>query len=137
MIARWLWLSLGFLATGFGIAGVVLPLVPTTPFLLLAAFAFARSSPRFHYWLINHRHFGPVILDWQRNGSIARRYKVAALLAMAATLALTWLAGVAAWAIALQVVVLAAVATFILTRPDAPPPQPETSSVVRARRGAP
>ena len=137
MIARWLWLSLGFIATGFGIAGVVLPLVPTTPFLLLAAFAFARSSPRFHEWLINHPHFGPVILDWQRNGSIARRHKVAGLLAMAASLAVTWLAGIAVWAITLQAVVLAAVAIFILTRPDAPAPRSDTSSVARARRGTP
>lgn len=135
MVARWLWLLLGCVSTGFGIAGAVLPLVPATPFLLLAAFAFARSSPRFHDWLINHRHFGPVILDWQRNRSIRRRFKMVSLAAMGAALALAWLAGVAAWALALQAVVLTGVAIFILSRPDGS--EPDTSSVARSRRSAP
>ena len=134
MVARWLWLLLGFLSTGLGIAGAVLPLVPATPFLLLAAFAFARSSPRFHDWLIGHRHFGPVILDWQQTGSINRRVKAAALVAMAAALAVTYLAGAPIWVVALQAIVLAGVAAFILTRPDGPAHRPRAAFVARIRR---
>src|SRR5688572_16287421 len=94
MDGRYFWLALGFLATGCGIAGAVLPLVPTTPFMLLAAYAFAKSSPRFHGWLVNHPRFGPLIVNWQRNGSIDPRSKRMAMALMAAALIGSWLAGV-------------------------------------------
>ena len=119
-MARFLWLLLGLSSTGFGIAGTVLPLVPTTPFLLLAAFAFARSSPRLHRWLLDHRHFGRLVRDWQQHRSIDRNVKVIASGAMAAMLLLTWVSGAAAWILAAQATVLGGVAAFILTRPDAP-----------------
>ena len=67
------WFALGFLALGLGALGVVLPLLPTTPFVLLAAFAFARSSERWHAWLLNHRIFGPIITDWREHGAIRAR----------------------------------------------------------------
>lgn len=118
--ARVLWLAVGFLATGCGIAGVVLPLVPTTPFLLLAAFAFARSSPRLHDWLVNHPRFGPPIADWQAHGAISRRTKLVAAAAMLATLALSVATGVRGEIVVIQAFVLGAVAAFVLTRPDVP-----------------
>jgi uncharacterized protein len=120
MAARYLWLVLGFTATGLGILGAALPLLPTTPFMLLAAYAFARSSPRFHGWLVNHRRFGPLILNWQRHGSIDPASKRMAIFVMAAALILSWLLGVSARILAVQIVVLAASATFILTRPSGP-----------------
>ena len=119
-MTRSLWLLLGLASTGFGIAGAVLPLVPTTPFLLLAAFSFARSSPRLHRWLLAHRHFGPLILNWQKNGSISRRAKALSLAAMGAMLLLTWLSSAPIWILATQAIVLGLVAIFILTRPDGP-----------------
>jgi len=119
-MTRSLWLLLGLASTACGIVGAVLPLVPTTPFLLLAAFAFARSSPRLHQWLLNHRHFGRLILDWQQHGSINRRVKRTALAVMAVMLGLTWLSGAANWILAIQGAVLASVATFLLTRPEPP-----------------
>ncbi len=120
MASRYLWLLFGLIATGCAIAGAVLPLVPTTPFLLLAAYAFARSSPRLHDWLINHRRFGPLILNWQRHGSIAPRAKRLALAVMAATLFSSWLLGASARILMIQAVVMAGSATFIMTRPDGP-----------------
>lgn len=134
MIARWLWLLLGFMSTGLGIAGAVLPLLPATPFLLVAAFAFARSSPRFHGWLIGHPSLGPLILDWQQHRCIGRRAKAAALIAMGAALAISWLAGLAAWVLVIQAVVLTASATFILTRPDSPSSRPGDRTVARVQR---
>lgn len=120
MMARSLWLLLGFTSAGLGIAGTVLPLVPTTPFLLLATFAFARSSPRLHRWLLNHRHFGRLIRNWQQHGSIDRGAKFTSIAVMGGILGLTWFSDFALWIFALQAVVLAAVAAFILTRPDTP-----------------
>jgi uncharacterized membrane protein YbaN (DUF454 family) len=120
MVSRYLWLMLGLASTGCGIIGAVLPLVPTTPFLLLAAFAFARSSPRFHGWLINHPRFGPLILNWQRNGSIDPTSKRLALLVMGGALLSSWLIGLSAGVLGAQAAVLAASAIFILTRPDGP-----------------
>ena len=120
MLQRVLWLLLGLLSTGCGIAGIVLPLVPTTPFLLLAAFAFARSSPRLHAWLVRHPRLGPPIESWRRHGAIARRAKAAAAVVMVGSLALTVAAGVRWEVVLLQAVILACTAAFVLSRPDAP-----------------
>ncbi len=121
MPVRTLWIVVGLVATGLGVAGIFLPLLPTTPFLLLASFAFARGSPRLHAWLVAHPRLGPVILEWQRHGAIRRRVKVMALGAMGLSLFVTWMLGFAFWIIGSQALVLAAVAIFIVTRPEPPP----------------
>lgn len=121
MAGRVLWLALGWVAMACAIVGAALPLIPTTPFLLVAAYAFARSSPRLHQWLITHKQFGPLIVDWHRYGAINRRAKMAAVFVMAVSFALSWLFGVGAVLLAVQAVVLAGAALFILSRPDGPP----------------
>ncbi len=118
--ARPFWISLGIAATGLGLVGVALPLLPTTPFLLLAAFAFARSSPRLHGWLLSHPQFGPLIEDWRRHGAVSRRAKLLAILTMSAALLLTWAAGYSLAVLAVQAAVLCGVAAFLLTRPEGP-----------------
>jgi uncharacterized membrane protein YbaN (DUF454 family) len=107
-------------ATGCGIAGIVLPLVPTTPFLLVAAFAFARSSPRLHDWLVRHPRLGPPIEAWRAHGAISRTNKRLAVAVMLCALGLSLAAGVPLWIIGLQGVVMAGSATFVLSRPDGP-----------------
>jgi hypothetical protein len=114
----WLFAGLAFLA--IGAIGVILPLLPTTPFLLLAAYCFTRSSPRMHRWLHSHPTFGPLISNWNQYGSIDRRSKIIAMIIILMTPLMTLLIGVPWWALAAQLVVLAAAATFILTRPDPP-----------------
>jgi uncharacterized protein len=120
VVRRQLWIALGCTSVALGTAGIVLPLLPTTPFMLLAAWAFARSSPRLHGWLLGHRVFGPLIDDWRRHGAIARGAKRASLISMLAVLGLSAAVGAAAWLLALQAGVLACTAVFILTRPDRP-----------------
>lgn len=72
----WVYKLAGFAALGLGIAGIFLPLLPTTPFALVAAYFFSKSSPKWHSFLINHKIFGPLILDWQKYGRISIRAKV-------------------------------------------------------------
>ncbi len=67
---RILYAIAGTLALITGLIGVVLPVLPTTPFLLLSAWCFARSNKRLHSWLINHKHFGPAINDWEKHKGI-------------------------------------------------------------------
>jgi uncharacterized membrane protein YbaN (DUF454 family) len=80
------WLAAGFVSLGIGMAGVVVPVLPTTPFILLAAACFARSSDRFHDWLLSHRTFGPLVREWRQHRSIPYRTKLVAIAMMAATL---------------------------------------------------
>lgn len=117
-MTRPLWLSLGVVCVGIGAAGLVLPLLPGVPFLLLAAYAFSRSSPRFHDWLLNHPRFGPPIVDWNQHGCISRGTKILALSTMAAAIALSVAMGVPTWVLALQVLLIAGAATFVATRPS-------------------
>jgi uncharacterized protein len=117
---RHLWTLAGLLSFGLGAVGVFVPLLPTVPFMLLAAFCFARGSERFHCWLLAHPRFGPAIRDWRAHGAISRRGKRAAVLAIAATFVLSLLLGMPAAGLAIQAGVLAGVLTFILTRPDGP-----------------
>jgi uncharacterized membrane protein YbaN (DUF454 family) len=76
---RLVWLFLGGLSLVLGGIGAVLPLVPTVPFMLLAAFCFARGHPPFEAWLLNHSTFGPPITAWRERGAIGRRGKLAAV----------------------------------------------------------
>jgi len=80
---------IGVLLVGLAAAGIFLPLLPTTPFLLLAAACFMRSSDRFYLWLITHKWFGPYIKNYQEHKAITKRSKVVTLLLLWATLSYT------------------------------------------------
>ena len=112
----------GFASLSLGVLGVFLPLLPTTPFVLLAAFAFANSSEKMHQWLLDHNVFGPLIDDWRSYGSISRTAKVASVISMLAILAVSWWLNVPTWIIIVQAHILGGVLIFILSRP-LPPPQ--------------
>lgn len=112
------WLLFGLCCTGLAFVGVVTPVLPTVPFLLLAAYAFARSSPRLAAWLEGHKTFGPMILDWRDRGAIERRTKYVSVFVMACTFLLSFALGVASHVLIIQAVVLGGAATFVLTRPD-------------------
>lgn len=105
---------------GLGIFGLVLPLLPTTPFMLLAAACFAKSSPRLHDWLLAHRVFGPAIHDWRDYRAISPRAKRMALIAMGAAFGLSVLLDLGWKVLAVQGAVLAVMGTWIWTRPDGP-----------------
>lgn len=118
--ARLTWLVVGLVALALGAIGIAVPLLPTTPLILLAAFAFARSSNRLHEWLITHDVFGTLIDNWQRHGAISRRAKIASVVSMAALLVISLAMAAPTVVIVVQLVVLGAVALFILTRPLPP-----------------
>jgi uncharacterized membrane protein YbaN (DUF454 family) len=86
-LVRGLLLSAGSLCVVLGVIGIFLPLLPTTPFMLLAAACFARSSRRFHDWLLANRTFGPLIREWEKHRAIPRRTKLTAIVLMSLTLA--------------------------------------------------
>lgn len=115
------WFILACLALVLGVIGAFLPILPTVPFLLVAAFGFARSSPRFHDWLLSHPIYGPPIRDWHEAGAIGRRAKWLATASIAAAFIPPILLGFPLWVIGLQAVVLVCVVIFIWTRPEAAP----------------
>ncbi|QEA17543.1 DUF454 domain-containing protein [Novosphingobium ginsenosidimutans] len=81
----------GFIALALGAIGVALPIMPTVPFLLLAAFCFARSHPEWAQRLYEHPTYGPGLRDWRDRSAISRKAKVSAILAMTAGVGFTWL----------------------------------------------
>ena len=116
---RALWLIGGLLSVALGAVGAFLPLLPTVPFMLLAAICFAKSSERLHNWLLTHPRFGPPIADWQDRGAIGRRAKWLATLSVAASFALTLAVGFGPSILAVQAVALIGVMVFVWTRPNA------------------
>lgn len=113
-----IWLLLGFTTLGLAILGVILPLLPTVPFLLLSAFFFAKSSEKLHNWLLNHHLFGEMISDWHERGAISRKAKYFATLSVALVLSLSILLDLKPLVITLQIILLSLVMLFIWTRPD-------------------
>ncbi len=81
-LLRWLLLGLGVLSVGLGVVGIFVPVLPTTPFLLLAAFCFARSSDRFLRWLLDNRWFGSYVRNYREQRGMALRDKVLTILAL-------------------------------------------------------
>ena len=114
---RPLWLGAGLVAVGTGIVGIVLPLLPTVPFFLLAAFCFARSNPVWERRLLDHPRYGPPLRQWRERRAISRKAKLAALTAMAATIALSAVLVGWPWVLA-PVAACAASGAWIWTRPE-------------------
>ena len=114
---RSLWLATGFLVLGLGLLGVFLPVLPTTPFLLLAAGCFAKSWPRLHRWLLDHPTFGPPIRNWEENGAISRPAKRLAVGTMATVFVLSLVLGLSWKVLLAQALLMGVGAAFILSRP--------------------
>lgn len=116
---RLIWLIFGLASLALGVIGILLPILPTVPFMLLSAFFFSKSSERLHHWLITHPKFGPSIEDWQRNGAINRRVKWYSTVSIVAAYGLSFALGFKPLILVLQGFILGAVLIFIWTRPEA------------------
>ena len=120
-IGRALWFALGCLCVVLGFIGVILPVLPTTPFILLAVWAFGKSSPAFAERLRNHKIFGTYVQDWENNRVIPVKAKVAACVMMSISLAwLTAFTEAPVWAKMLTAALMAAAAFYVLSKPGRP-----------------
>ena len=113
---RRVWALLGALFLVLAAIGIALPLLPTTPFLLLSAYCFSRGSRRMHEWLTGHRVFGPPIRNWQDHRAISTSSKIWGVTAIALTFALSVVLDVPPWALTIEAIILSAVALFLITR---------------------
>jgi len=114
LLAGWISLALGFI-------GIFLPILPTTPFILLAAYCFSKSSPQLHHWLTHQPTLGPMIQNWERYGSISKRAKITATVTMVLFFSLSlFMLSVGILLKALLICMAAGVLTFIWTRPLPP-----------------
>ena len=114
---RWGLIAFGWLNVGLGVVGVVVPGLPTTVFLLVAAWAFSKSSERFQRWLWNHPRFGPSIRDWHQHRVIPRRAKILATAMMTMSFLFVTLVIAESWVLpAVLALVMVPAALYILTR---------------------
>jgi len=118
---RWLLKGLAVLSLALGIIGAFVPVLPTVPFILLAAWAAARSSPRLSHWLENHPRMGPHIRDWRRGGVVRRRAKWAATVMMSLAAAIMLAFARPLWLPAIAIAIMASVGAWLWQRPEQPP----------------
>ncbi|HHA2896466.1 TPA: YbaN family protein [Stenotrophomonas maltophilia] len=115
---RWLWFALGWLMVGLGVIGALLPVMPTTIFLILAVGCFARSSPKFEQRLLAHPRYGPSLRLWREQGAVSRKGKAFASAGMALGFALFCWGAHPSWRLLLGVGLFFAVsAGYLLSRP--------------------
>lgn len=119
-LGKRIYLVIGWTALALGAIGVLLPIMPTVPFLIVAFWAFSQSSPRLSRRILANRHVGPPLRAWLRHNAIPRRAKYIATIAMAGGCILAWWMGAPRWALVLQAGICLSVAVYILTRPDPP-----------------
>jgi len=118
---RWVLIFCGWTSIGCGVIGIFLPIVPTVPFLLLAAACFAKSSERFHRWLMEHNHLGPLLHDYLKGSGIPLKAKLM-------TISLIWISfptsavlfAEALWLKVLLIAAAVAISSYLFFLPTAP-----------------
>lgn len=113
------WRTLALCSVGLGLVGVVVPGLPTVPFLLLAAWAAGRGWPALERWLLDHPRYGASVRLWRERGAVPRRAKWLSSGMMAASAAIMWAVGVPVWALLLAAGTMLAVAAWMWRRPEA------------------
>lgn len=115
-------LLLGLVFFGLGFVGAFIPGLPTTPFMLLALWCFARSSERFHQWLLHHKIFGPPIQRWEKHRVISLKAKAIAVVSMALSFGyLLYFRETSLWVLLMTGSVMGYGAWYILTKPSVAP----------------
>lgn len=117
-ITQLLWRALALVSLALGMVGVVLPGLPTVPFLLLAAWAGGHGWPALERWLLQHPRYGAGLRQWRERGCVPRRAKWASSLMMALSAVIMALVGVPRWPLAAACVSMAAVALWLWRRPE-------------------
>ena len=118
-ISRPVWFAIGWIFVVLAALGAILPLLPTAPFLIIAAIAFSKSSERCRQWLYNQPFFGPILTDWEEHGVIPRGAKVIALLSMTLSFVALLISGkVPIWALVVVGVFLWVCGWFVASRPS-------------------
>jgi uncharacterized protein len=121
VVLRWAYILAGWLSLLVGLIGVWVPLLPTTPFVLLAAFCFSQGSERLHRWLRNSRLFGRVIQDWETYRGIRTPAKITATVLIAGLFVVTLLVvDVSIYVKAIHLLISVSVLVYLWTRPAAP-----------------
>lgn len=111
--------ALGFIFVALGILGIILPLIPGVPFLILAALCFSKSSPKLHHWLISLPHIGPMLKDWERHGVIELQAKIAATIMIFVLISYPLIWGPISQTIKIVIAsIILCVLVFIWTRPS-------------------
>ncbi len=120
-VKRWLWLGLAYAALALGIIGIFLPGLPTTPFVLLAAYAAANGSQKLHGWMLAHRLYGPMIRDWQAGGAVSRSAKRWATGTMVLCSVIFFITAPRWWMAVIGTAIMAVVGTWLWSRPEPKP----------------
>lgn len=119
-LRRWAWTAAGMAMVALGIIGAMLPVMPTTIFLILALACFSRASPRLEHWLLHHPRFGHPLRQWREHRAVSRRGKAMAALGMAIGFVAMCLGHPPVWVIVLVGVMEIAVLIYLLRRPNGP-----------------
>lgn len=117
-IKRVLFATLGIVFFAAGVIGVFLPVLPTTPFMLLALWAFSNSSQKLHDYIWHHKRYGPMVQAWKKHGAIPLRAKISAILVMSlSAVFVIFFSGAPLYGVVSALALMMVGAVFILTRP--------------------
>jgi uncharacterized protein len=117
-IIRWAYAVLAYVCVGLAMVGVVVPGIPTFPFLLLAAWAAARGSKRLHDWLYTHPRFGQSLIDWEQKRAVSRRTKAIAISLLVLSWVIMYWRGDSVGLLAALAALFVTVGTFLATRAE-------------------
>ena len=111
-------ISLGWLCVSLGFIGIFVPGIPTTIFLIIALWAFAKSSKKLHYWLLHHKRFGPILNNWQKHKVVPRRAKILMVVLMSLAVVLFYYSLQNLYLTIGLIIILVSVAIYVISLPS-------------------
>ncbi|MBL7666078.1 MAG: YbaN family protein [Bacteriovoracaceae bacterium] len=118
---KYLLITLGLLSLVVGIIGIAIPVLPTAPFVILAAFLFSKSSPELYQWILRTKYLGALVKDWNENGVIRPRAKILCTILIMISVVSSFISiDLELWQQVTILLVVGAVLSFVLTRPSHP-----------------